>query len=62
MSDDATFFNTYVKVLKARFDRAMSDIINLEAQLLLANEKIESQKQEIEFLQKNINKLEKKNQ
>jgi hypothetical protein len=59
MSDDSTFFNTYLKVLKAKFDRSMADAVNLETQLIIANEQIESQKQQIELLQKNINKLEK---
>jgi hypothetical protein len=50
MSDDVIFFNTYVKVLKTKFDRALSDAMNLEAQLIIANEKIEEQKKQIENL------------
>jgi hypothetical protein len=60
MSDDVIFFNMYVKVLKSKFDRALSDAMNLEAQLIIANEKIDSQQKEIENLQKNINKIDKK--
>ena len=59
MADDTAFFNTYLKVLKSKFDRVTADTINLEAQLILANEQIEEQKREIESLQKSINKLEK---
>ena len=60
MSDDTVFFNTYLKVLKAKFDRVITDTINLEAQLIIANEKIEEQKKQIENLEKNINTFEKK--
>jgi predicted nucleic acid-binding Zn-ribbon protein len=60
MTDDTTFFNTYMQVLKAKFDRVMADSINIETQLIVANQKIEEQNKQIEDLQKNINKLEKK--
>ena len=58
--DDATFFNTYVRILRNRFENAMNDCMNLETQVFLAKEKIEEQQKQIEELQKSINKLEKK--
>ena len=57
--DNTTFFNTYVRILRNRFENTMNDCMNLETQVFLAKEKIEELNREIEQLKKNINKLEK---
>lgn len=58
--DDTTFFNTYVRILRNRFENAMSDCMNLETQVFLAKEKIEELNAEIEKLKKDLSNLNKK--
>lgn len=58
--DNTTFFNTYVRILRNKLENTMNDCMNLETQVVLANEKIEELNVEIEKLKKDINNFSKK--
>lgn len=52
MADDGNnaFVNKYIQVLKNKYDQQSSDLINLEAQIIMLRESIDALSQENEYL------------
>jgi hypothetical protein len=52
MADDGNnaFVNKYIQVLKNKYDQQSSDLINLEAQIIMLKESIDVLSQENEYL------------
>jgi len=60
MTDNTAFYNKYVQVLKTRFDNLNNENIQLETQLLLVKEELDSKIEQVNVLESEIEKLKKK--
>ena len=62
MSDDANknFVNKYIQVLKNKYDQQTSDLISIEAQMIILRENVEILSQENEALKAEVEKLKSK--